>query len=215
MRLASTLALIALPLSLAKNISISVGEDGLVFNPDTVTADTGDLLQFYFYPKDHSVAQSSFSSPCQPLTGGVYSGFLPETAEGKTVFQVTVNNTDPIYLYCSQIQHCQAGMAMVVNPPSTGNTLAAYQSAAKTASTASPPAIAGGVFIDASEISNSTSNTTAASTTASPSATSSTSSTTSPTSSTVPSKGGAVGNAFVQWGLLGGVGIGGFALAMI
>ena len=75
-------ALVALPFSFAKNISISVGQTGLVFDPATVTANVGDLLQFSFYPKDHSVAQSSSSSPCQPLTGGVYSGFMPETAEG-------------------------------------------------------------------------------------------------------------------------------------
>lgn len=141
MRLASLLPLVALPLSLAKDITIGVGEGGLVFYPESVTADVGDLLQFHFYPKNHSVVQGSFSSPCQPLAGGVYSGFMPVTAEGvsqeptiacihhvdpnvetdttmqNTIFQVTVNNTDPIYLYCSQIKHCQAGMAMVVNPP--------------------------------------------------------------------------------------------------
>lgn len=33
------------------------------------------------------------------------------------IFQVAVNNTDAIYLYFSQIEHCQSGMAMVVNPP--------------------------------------------------------------------------------------------------
>lgn len=82
MHLAYVLPLITLPLSLAKIISIGVGQDGLAFNPEVVTADTGDLLQFHYYPKNHSVTQSSFSSPCQPLTGGVYSGFMPETAEG-------------------------------------------------------------------------------------------------------------------------------------
>ena len=82
MHLASILPFVALPLSLAKNITIGVGERGLVFNPEVVTADVGDLLQFYFYPKNHSVAQGSFSTPCQPLTGGVYSGFMPVTAEG-------------------------------------------------------------------------------------------------------------------------------------
>lgn len=35
----------------------------------------------------------------------------------KTVFQVLVNSTDAMYLYCSQVTHCQNGMAMVINPP--------------------------------------------------------------------------------------------------
>ena len=83
MHLASVLPLITVPLTLAKTISIGVGQGGLVFEPESVTADIGDLLQFHFYPKNHSVVQGSFSSPCQPLTPGVYSGFLPEeTGEG-------------------------------------------------------------------------------------------------------------------------------------
>lgn len=82
MHFALLLPLVALPLSLARNISISVGQAGLAFEPDVVTANKGDLLNFHFYPKNHSVAQSSFSSPCHPSTGGVYSGFMPETAEG-------------------------------------------------------------------------------------------------------------------------------------
>ena len=75
MHLASLLPLIALPLSLAKSITIGVGEGGLVFKPESVTADVGDLLQFHFYPRNHSVVQGSFSTPCQPLAGGAYSGF--------------------------------------------------------------------------------------------------------------------------------------------
>ncbi|CAF9916027.1 hypothetical protein IMSHALPRED_002946 [Imshaugia aleurites] len=209
MHLASLLPLIALPLSLAKNISISVGDGGLIFNPEVVTADPGDLLQFYFYPKEHSVAQSTFSSPCKPLTGGVYSGFMPETAEGTTIFQVTVNNTDAIYLYCSQIEHCQNGMAMVVNPPSTGNTLAAYKSAAKNATTVSPPAIAGGVHIDVTLNSTSVSNTT------STAGAGSNTSITSPTTSSEVFQGGAPSRASLQCGLLGLIGMSGLVFAMI
>ena len=83
MHLSSVLPVIALPLTLAKSIPISVGKGGLVFNPEIVTADVGDLLQFSYYPLNHSVAQGSLSAPCQPLAGGVYSGFMPvETGEG-------------------------------------------------------------------------------------------------------------------------------------
>ena len=83
MHLTSLLPLIAVPISLAKSITIGVGEGGLVFKPESVTADVGDLLQFHFYPKNHSVVQGSFSTPCQPLAGGVYSGFeIVEAGEG-------------------------------------------------------------------------------------------------------------------------------------
>jgi hypothetical protein len=33
------------------------------------------------------------------------------------MFLVTINTTDPIYYYCGQIGHCQAGMVGVINPP--------------------------------------------------------------------------------------------------
>jgi hypothetical protein len=56
-------------------------------------------------------------------------------------FQVEVNSTDPIFFYCAQtvLEHCKNGMSGVVNP-SSSQTLNAYQSAAKSVSTASSPA---------------------------------------------------------------------------
>ena len=88
----------------------------------------------------------------------------------------------------------------VLTPPrSTGNTLAAYQTAAKNTTSKSPPAIAGGVFVPAPR--NSTANTTTSSTTA--------------TSSPITFQGSAVGNNVLQSGLLAFAVIGGYALAMI
>lgn len=43
------------------------------------------------------------------------------------MFMVPITDTDPIYIYCSQAQHCQQGMVMVINPPATGATVAQYQ----------------------------------------------------------------------------------------
>lgn len=69
-------------LSEATVIDVDVGKHGLVFEPATVTASIGDIINFHFYPINHSVAQSSFDDPCQPLTGGtgqipIFSGFIP------------------------------------------------------------------------------------------------------------------------------------------
>lgn len=35
-----------------------------------------------------------------------------------SMFSMTVNSTDPVWLYCSQTyaSHCQAGQVMVINP---------------------------------------------------------------------------------------------------
>jgi len=30
-------------------------------------------------------------------------------------FTILINNTNPIWIYCSQVQHCQKGMVMVIN----------------------------------------------------------------------------------------------------
>lgn len=110
-----------LPLSFAANIPVAVGNGGLIFNPSIVTANVGDTLSFSYYPRNHSVAQSSFADPCHPLaSSGIFSGFQPLSAgPGPVEFVVEVNDTKPIWIYCSQAKgsHCQNGMAMVVNQP--------------------------------------------------------------------------------------------------
>jgi hypothetical protein len=48
-------------------------------------------------------------------------------------FQIKVNDTNPIWGYCSQTGHCQQGMVFSINAPSNGtNTFAAFQLLAKT-----------------------------------------------------------------------------------
>jgi plastocyanin len=67
-----------------KIFDVNVGneEGALIFEPDAVIASLKDVINFHFYPINHSVAQSSFEKPCEPLAGGVgqlpiFSGFLP------------------------------------------------------------------------------------------------------------------------------------------
>ena len=97
--------------------SVTVGLGGLVFNPRTILAPVGSTVQFNYYPMNHSVAQSSFDSPCTPLNNGLFSGYVPVSAnESSTSFVISINDTNPIYLYCSQALHCQAGMVAIINP---------------------------------------------------------------------------------------------------
>jgi hypothetical protein len=43
-------------------------------------------------------------------------------------FQIKVNDTNPIWGYCSQTGHCQQGMVFSINAPPNGtNTFAAFQ----------------------------------------------------------------------------------------
>lgn len=109
----------ALSLASAKTIDVSVGQNGLTFTPNIVVAAPGDKVDFHYFPKNHSVVQSSFAAPCVPIKpdGGIFSGFQPTKAESPLVFEVTVNDTTPIWIYCAQEKHCEMGMSMVINQP--------------------------------------------------------------------------------------------------
>jgi plastocyanin len=97
----------------AKTIKLDVGETGLTFSPDTITADVGDEIAFDVYPP-HSVTEGDgFGNPCKFKPGGFFSGF----SSTKQTFTIMITDTNPIWLYCSQISHCQSGMVAVINAP--------------------------------------------------------------------------------------------------
>lgn len=113
-----------------------------VFDPPQVMASVGDIVQFQFHPMNHSVVQASFADPCIPLqdsaagngTVGFFSGFMPVSASSTEMptFSITVNSTNPIWFYCSQGKHCQAGMVGAINPTVVKN-LTSFQERAATA----------------------------------------------------------------------------------
>lgn len=96
--------------------------------------------------KLHSVPRAAPSSLCAP------ANTAPARVQ-PTVFRVTVNDTNPIWFYCSQPAlggHCAHGMVGVINEPASGpDTLAAYAAHAKSTTSANvtnPSVIGGGVF---------------------------------------------------------------------
>lgn len=94
----------------ARVYEVTVGP-GLDYSPNTITdAASGDIISFKF-GEGHNVVSGSYDQPCQP-SGGIYSG-NPSNGD---VFSVTLNGTDPLWIYCSVPGHCEGGMAMVVNP---------------------------------------------------------------------------------------------------
>ncbi|KAI9802160.1 MAG: hypothetical protein M1833_002081 [Piccolia ochrophora] len=100
-------------------VKVSNKKGDLTFTPADIKAAVGDLVQYQFYPK------STFDQPCQPISKstpgvqGFKSGFMPTTPDAKEVpvFTVLVNDTKPIWFYCSQGKHCQSGMVGVINAP--------------------------------------------------------------------------------------------------
>ncbi|KAJ7447852.1 hypothetical protein B0H11DRAFT_2248028 [Mycena galericulata] len=119
---------------------ILVGADGLTYTPSNISASIGDTVTFEFHPKNHTVTQSSFLQPCQALeetstTGqvGFKSGFRP-VAPNVTdfpTFQITINDTAPIWGYCGQQGppvHCTSGMVFSINAVEDGpNNFEAFQ----------------------------------------------------------------------------------------
>ncbi|KAH8701670.1 Cupredoxin [Talaromyces proteolyticus] len=142
--------------------TVEVGQNGLSFSPDTLTISPGGKIEFHFNPGNHTVAQASFSNPCNPMSDtSLFSGFVPgsSTRDSSSIFTVTVNDTNPIWYYCGQVEHCQTGMVGVINPPASGpDTLAAFKSAAANIQKFSVPvSVQGGVFgVSAASASSST-----------------------------------------------------------
>lgn len=133
-------------LAFAANHDVKVGMDKLTFSPNTTTAAAGDTVTFHFYPAKHNVVRAAFASPCEPLAGGFFSGFVPTSSgESMTTFMITVNDTKPIWFYCSQASHCQSGMVGAINAPTTGNTIEKFIAAAASASNNTTPTVPNGM----------------------------------------------------------------------
>jgi plastocyanin len=71
---------------------VNVGQNGrLTFSPDTLAAAVGDKVNFHFFSLNHSVVQSSFNNPCQPIDNGIFSGFMPVNS-GEAVWSIYTNH---------------------------------------------------------------------------------------------------------------------------
>lgn len=125
----STLALSALLGLASAQTSVTVVEvssknNSLIFSPDNIKVTAGSMVQFQFLAGNHTVTQSTFDQPCQPISSfsnvtGFHSGFVPVAASANTgsipTYTIMVNNTTPIWVYCAQAKHCENGMSMVIN----------------------------------------------------------------------------------------------------
>ncbi|KAF6810640.1 extracellular serine-rich protein [Colletotrichum sojae] len=173
---------------------VKVGDGGLTFSPNDIKAAVGDVVEFHFYPRAHSVAQSSFDKPCEPLSNGTTTGFFSgpvavSSGVGAEVFTVEVKDENPKWFYCATAQHCQGGMVGVINAPASGaRTVEQYAKAAAAAAQNVAPSSTGGGSLGAAA-------------TAPPSSASGSGSAPSASSSTAPSA-GIEARGDVRWGLL-------------
>ncbi|KAF8861458.1 Cupredoxin [Acephala macrosclerotiorum] len=143
---------------------VTVGEGGkLAFSPNSITAAVGEIVEFHFFPPKHSVAQSTFGAPCTPFSNGTsfFSGSMTTSSgENANTFQITINNTAPIWFYCAYPGHCEAGMAGVINQAANSSkTIEAYISAAASVNATVAPATVQGGVIGAAKAGSSSSST--------------------------------------------------------
>lgn len=108
-----------LPVGGLRKLRVDVGPNGqLIYSPNNITELPRTVVEFSFNPRNHTVSQSSFDVPCQPLDGGFSSGFVATTQSASdAVFQITIKDTKPIWFYCGQVNgnHCQSGMVGSIN----------------------------------------------------------------------------------------------------
>lgn len=99
------------------------------FVPDNVVAENGDVVEYNFLAKSHSLTQSEFLTPCT-YNGGFDTGlnqFNPKNISGLFVIPFEVKRKNPQWFYCKQQgppNHCGQGMVFAVNP---GNKMDAFR----------------------------------------------------------------------------------------
>jgi hypothetical protein len=102
----------------------------------------GDIVTFEFYPPDHSVWQAEYGSACVPYSyadkdhegkGFWFPTQWVSTPADATHFNITINDTQPIFFYCGAPGSCvDKFMVGAINPNST-QTLNGQVQAAKDA----------------------------------------------------------------------------------
>ncbi|PPQ71108.1 hypothetical protein CVT26_011587 [Gymnopilus dilepis] len=138
----SALSALALLTAASAQMTVQVGSTASApggifqFIPNNITAPKGTVITFQFsgVPGNHSVTQSTFADPCDPVAGGFDSGLVqePTTPSQTPEFNLTItDDTKPIWFFCKQLlpsPHCGVGMVGAINAPTNGsNTFAAFQ----------------------------------------------------------------------------------------
>ncbi|KAJ2905236.1 putative serine-threonine rich protein [Zalerion maritima] len=123
------------------------GPGGLAYTPDSVIAAVGDVVVFTFLAQNHSATQSAFDTPCDPLVGGMDTGFQANpdnTIDPAPQVAMQVMVETPLWFYCAQMGHCGKGMTFSINP-TADKTQAMFQAMAiQQRGAGDPSAITGG-----------------------------------------------------------------------
>jgi hypothetical protein len=100
--------------SVPQTHTIQVGLLDHKIRPDTTEAAIGDIIEFDFYPANHSIVRAEYGYPCIPyeMTGsnkqGFFAGFHPvdKVLDSPPKWTLRINDTEPIFFYCSAPGSC-------------------------------------------------------------------------------------------------------------
>ncbi|KAL8676662.1 MAG: hypothetical protein Q9186_006846 [Xanthomendoza sp. 1 TL-2023] len=97
-------------------VKVGNKKGSLTFEPNNLQAPVGHMVQFHFYPKPIKNNNASVN--------GFFSGFMPVKPDAAMMpsYTIMINDTKPIWYYCSQGDHCQDGMVGVINPPAANKS---------------------------------------------------------------------------------------------
>lgn len=95
------------------NIIVAPVKGVFRFMPPFVNAKAGDTIRYTWANGEHTVTQSSAAAPCNATVAGFVSG---KQKAGFT-FDQRVNDTNPVWFFCSVGQHCASGMWGGINVP--------------------------------------------------------------------------------------------------
>ncbi|RIB21442.1 hypothetical protein C2G38_2140667 [Gigaspora rosea] len=106
------LFLVILSIASAATINVTVGGDSLTFNPQNLTVNKGDVVQFNWAGGQHSIIRSDGpAGSCTPKNSNT------SISEAKTNGMVTfkMDGSDSrIWYYCGVGNHCKMGMWGVI-----------------------------------------------------------------------------------------------------
>ncbi|KAH7356663.1 hypothetical protein BKA65DRAFT_211803 [Rhexocercosporidium sp. MPI-PUGE-AT-0058] len=138
---------LAAPAAVATHTVVVGGAGGLVYTPDQLKAKIGDMVIFEFHSQNHTSTQSAFTTPCDPLAGGMDTGFMANpnntiSPPPQVAMQVTVDT--PLWFYCRQANHCGKGMTFSINPTENKTQAMFQQMAVAQKGSGAPAVIVGG-----------------------------------------------------------------------
>ncbi|KAJ7915492.1 hypothetical protein B0H13DRAFT_2270325 [Mycena leptocephala] len=116
----SCLSLAVIPIVRSAVIEVTVGGVGVIaYTPNQVQANIGDVIQFTFKQKNHTITRSTLANPVPHLWEREHSTRDSANETDFPLAQFTVQDTNPVWVYCRQAGHCTQGMAAATGSAAT------------------------------------------------------------------------------------------------